>query len=339
MRIRNALLFILIIGLLTACSIGAPASTEPSAIPQPSATPAPTVGPTSTPPAPLVILVLPADINADQSKAYQKAVYDLAQAQGFRFVVLNKLTPTDLEPTLKVVIDLAAETDIVGLAAKAPQTQFLAVNLPDIKPGGNISILGGEKLDIKQVAFMAGYISAMITQDYQTGVLIRKGSPNQEAIINAMRTGQHFYCGLCNPYAGPFEKYPLLQDIPEDAKPSEYGAYADILLHKSVSTLFLEPGVDIPELLQYLQTVGVLMIGTQTPSEAVSGWVVTLQPNYLEAMKAAFPELINGQGGKSFPTPLTFTNANEVLFGPGKQANARNIMNELLQGFISTEAK
>jgi len=31
----------------------------------------------------------------------------LSQAQGYRFMVLNKLTTADLEPTLKIVVDLS----------------------------------------------------------------------------------------------------------------------------------------------------------------------------------------------------------------------------------------
>jgi hypothetical protein len=337
LRARHALLLILI--LLTACASGAPVSGEPTFTPEPTASPQPTAGPTQTPAVPLVILVVPADMNEVQSRAYQKAVYDLAQAQGYRFVVLNKLATSDLEPALKIVIDLSPDTDVNALAASAPQTQFLAINLPGVQAGSNISILGGEKTGIDKVAFMAGYIAATITQDYRTGVLLRKGSADGEAISMAFRAGRQYFCGLCNPYAGPFEEYPLVQDIPEEAKPSEYGAYADILIRKQVDTLFIEPGVDIPELLQYLQTVGVLMIGTQTPAKAVSGWVVTLQPNYLEAMQAAFPELVAGQGGKAFPAPLTFNDANANLFGLGKQNNARQVLDNLLQGFISTEIK
>jgi len=285
------------------------------------------------------MLVVPADMNDTQSKAYQKAVYDLAQAQSYRFVVLNKLTAAELEPALKIVIDLSPDTDIATLAASAPQTQFLAINLPGIQAGGNISILGGEKTSLDNIAFMAGYISATITQDFHTGILVRRGSPNADTISKAFRAGQQYFCGLCNPYAGPFEDYPLVQDIPEDAKPEEYGAYADILIHKQVDTIFLEPGVDIPELLQYLQTVGVLMLGTQTPSKAVNGWVVTLQPNYLEAMQAAFPDLVAGEGGKAFPAPLTFDDANTNLFDTGKQNNAQQVLNDLLQGFVSTGIK
>ncbi len=337
MRARLALLLIII--LLSACSVGTPSAGQVTSTPEPTATPRPTAGPTSTPMAPLVILVLPANTNQAQSKDYQKAVYDLAQAQGYRFMVLNKMSEKELDPTLKIVIDLSPDVDIPGLAAKAPQAQFLAINLPNIKAGGNVSILGGDNTSIDKVAFMAGYIAAAITQDYHTGLLVRKGSPDADAITAAFTAGQQYFCGLCNPYTGPFNPYPLLQDIPNDAKPTQYGAYADILIHKQVDTMFIQPGVDAPELLQYLQTVGVLMIGTQSPTKSVNGWVVTLEPNFLEAMKTAFPDLVAGKGGQEFPAPLSFDDANTGLFSIGKQNNARQILDNLLQGSISTQLK
>lgn len=337
MRARFA--FLLILMMLTACSAGTPTPAETAAAPLPSATPVPTAGPTTTPPAPLVILVIPAEMNEAQSKAYQKAVYDLAQAQGYRFVVLNKLTAADLEPTLKVVVALTPELDIASLAAAAPQTQFLAIDFPNLQPAGNLSVLGGQAAKIDQVAFIAGYIAAMVTEDYHTGALLEKDSPDAATIMTAFRAGHEFYCGLCSPYAGPFEEYPLFQDIPQDAKPNEYGAYADILIRKQVDTLFLQPGVDVPELLEYLPTVGVLMIGTQTPTKELSGWVVSLQPDYIEALQSAFPALLAGQGGQAFPAPLSFNNANPDLFSPGKEQDARRTLDDVLAGFVSTGVK
>ena len=336
---RASFAFVLILILLTSCSAATPSAGGLTATPAPTVTPVPTAGPTATLAPPLVILVLPADMNDAESRAYQKAVYDLSQAQSYRFLVLNKLTNTDLEPALKIVIDLAQSSDISALAAAAPQTQFLAIKIPGVQPGGNVSVLGGEATSIDKVAFLAGYIGAAITQDYHTGALVRKGSPDADIITNAMRAGQQYFCGLCNPYAGPFEDYPLVQDVPDDAKPSEYGAYADILIRRKVDTLFIQSGVDAPELLQYLQTVGVQMIGTQTPTKAVSGWVVTLQPNYLEAMQAAFPALVAGQGGQAFPAPLSFNDADPNLFGLGKQNNSREVLQNLLDGLISTGIK
>jgi hypothetical protein len=337
--VRIKLTFLLILFLLTSCA--SPTAAGPTASPEPTLTPQPTVGPTPTLPAPLVILVLPADMDAQRSKDYQTAVYNLAQAAGYRFQVLNKLSMDDLslERNLQVVIALPPDPGIDSLAAAFPQAQFLTINISGINPGGNVSVLGGNDLPIDKVAFMAGYIAAMITQDYHTGVLLRKGAPDAGKISTAFHAGHMFFCGLCNPYAGPFNDYPLSQDIPEDAKPAEYTAYADILIRNKVDTIFLPPGMDTPELLQYLPTVGILMIGTQSPAKIPGGWVLTLQPDYLSALKTAWPDLIAGKGGKAFPAPLAFTDINADLFSLGKQRIAQQTLNDLLSGLISTDVK
>jgi hypothetical protein len=339
LRIKLTFLLLSLV-LLTACAAGGtPTSEPPTAIPQPSATPVPTVGPTATLPAPLVVLVLPADMNPARSKEYQTTVYELAQSVGFRFQVLNKFTLDDLKlvSNLKAVIALPPDPGLATLAAAAPQAQFLAVNIPDIAPGGNVSVLGGASLPTDKVAFIAGYIAALVTQDYRTGVMLRKDSPDAEIIRTAFKAGQQFYCGLCNPFFGPFEAYPLDVEVPADAKTAEYGAYADFLVNRhKVDTLFLQSGIDNADLLQYLPTVGVLVISTQSPAKPLSNWVVTLQPDYLAALKAAWPALAAGQGGQAFPAPLAFTDANPDLFSPGKQRLAQSTLNDLLAGLIST---
>jgi hypothetical protein len=344
-RARFALLLILF--LLTACTLGTsgiPAEPGVTSTPAPSATPKPTVGPTPTLPPPLVVLLIPADLNQDDSKAYQKAVYDLAQAAGMRFQVLNKLTAQDLqlEPNLKVVIALPPDPGIAALAAAVPQAQFLAVSIPGIQAGGNVSVLGDTSTRPDQVAFMAGYIGAQVTGDFfQIGALVKKDSPEAAAIETAFKTGRTYFCGLCMPtdFYTPYI-YPAFSEVLADAKPGEYNAYADMLIiQKKVNTIFIPSGLDTPELLKYLSTVGAYMIGTQSPDNRPSGWIVTLQPDYLEALKAAFPDLVAGQGGKTFSAPLAFTDINPELFTPGKQADARKVLDDLLKGYIGTGVK
>ena len=338
MRIKILSLFLTLI--FVSCSAG-PAASEVTVTPGPSDTPVPTAGPAATLPAPLVILVLPADMNAQKSQDYQTLVYNLAQTAGYRFQLLNKLTSADLalEPNLKVVIALPPDPGIVDLAAAAPGAQFLAVNIPDIKPGGNVSTLGGKEPPIDKVAFMAGYIAAMITDDFRTGVVLHKDSSDSDAIASAFGAGQMFYCGLCHPALPPYVDYPQSTLIPSDAKPAEYTAYADLLIRQGVQTIFLPPTLDTPELLQYLPTVGVLMIGTESPTTNVSGWLLTLQPDYLEDVKAAWPDLIGGKGGQAFAAPLALTDVNSDLLSEGKQRLAKQTLSDLLADKISTAPK
>ncbi len=345
MRAKFAFLLTLIL-LLTACSAGGSSSTAAPAdgstsAPPPTAVIQPTEGPSPTPLPPLAVLIIPADLNPDLSQTYQTTVYDLAQASGFRFQVLNKLSVDELalEPSLKIVVAFPPDPGIAQLAAAAPNTQFLAVNIPGLKAGGNVSTLGSNSTRIDQQAFIAGYIAATITEDYHTGVLLRKGSPDADVIRKAFRAGQEFFCGLCNPFAGPFEEYPLDMEIPDDAKPNEYSAYADYLIRKKVDTMFLQPEVAIQELEEYLSNIGVLVLGTQTPNKKLNGWVTTIQPHYLDALKAAWPELVAGNGGREFSAPIAFTDINEEFFTPGKQREAGQVLQDLLNGLISTGAQ
>lgn len=344
MPVRHFLAFLLTLALLTACASPAetPSSPDATSVPLSTATLQPTSGPTPTPAPPLVILVLPADLNDEDSQAYQAVVYDLAQAMGYRFQVRNQLDEADLEPALKIVIALPPDPGIAALAAAAPQTQFLAVNIPGIQPGGNVSILGSDSIRADQVAFMAGYIGAMVTEDFfQVGAMLKKDSPESPVIQKALTTGRTYYCGRCLPIGWYTQyTYPSFIEVPADAKPAEYNAYADYLIvQKKVEMLFIQAGLDTPELLQYLSTVGVLMIGTQSPFKKVSGWVVTLQPDYLDALKTAFPELAAGQGGRAFSAPLSFSDINPELFSPGKQIDARRVLDDLLRGYIDTGAQ
>ena len=125
----------------------------------------PLVPPTLTPTAatPLAILVLPADLDPETSNLYQTTVYELTQTSGLRFQVRNTLSAADLgEPGLNVVISLPPDPGIAALAAAAPQVQFLAINIPEVAAGSNISVLGSNsQTDV--AAFLAGYTAALIT--------------------------------------------------------------------------------------------------------------------------------------------------------------------------------
>ena len=195
MRPKFIVLFVLIAIILSACGAGKSAATSTSI---PTDTPIVPPEPTATPTVPLAVLVVPADLDPDASNLYQKTVYDLAQTSGFRFQVLNSLSPETIEPGLRVVIALPPDPGIAALAAAAPQVQFLAINIPGITAGGNISVLSGSgQSDV--AAFLAGYTAALTTDDYRIGMIIPKDNPDAIRALNAFANGMKFYCGICRP--------------------------------------------------------------------------------------------------------------------------------------------
>jgi hypothetical protein len=334
-RFRTILSFVLILLLVTACGNRA----EPPATAAPMATDTPVPAPVLTPTAgtPLAVLVVPPDLDPDTSNLYQKTVYDLTQQAGYRFQVLNSMTTADLNPALKVVIAVSADPGLAQLAAAAPQTQFLAINIPNITPGGNISVLAGDvQTDI--AAFLAGYTAAMTTEDYRIGMMMPKDNAQAIAALNAFAKGMTYYCGSCQPVYFYNWKYPQYIEIPSTEDVNNYDAYADILMSQyKVGNIFLYPDIYTQDLATYIGTTGTSMIGTVSPEQVPAGWMMTIQPDVVKAIQNAWPQLTSGQGGLTIQSPLGLADVDPSLLSEGKQRLVEETLQKLQAGQIAVQ--
>jgi len=325
--------FIIMIGLMLSACAG---TNEPAASPTPLPTDTPVVPPTltSTPTIPLAVLVLPADMDTETSDIYQRTVYDLTQASGMRFQVRNTFTATDLEPGLKVVITLPPDPGIAELAAAAPDVQFLSINIPGVSAGANVSVLGSNSQSTI-AAFLAGYTAAMLTDDYRIGMLMPKDNNDAIQSFNAFANGRKFYCGLCRPYFYLPWDFPQFLEIGAEQDVNDYDAFADILiLQYKVRTIFIHPDIYTQDLVDYIGTTGTSMIGTTSPEQRPAGWIMTIQPDTIQAIQSAWPSLISGQGGLTVQSPLGLSDIDPGLLSPGKQQDVQETLDKLQRGLI-----
>ena len=329
-----SLLTLLLVAILVACGQSTPEA-APTAIP--TETPVPTAIFTATPSTPLAILVMPTDLDPARYELYQSTVYDLAQQSGFRFQVRNSLSEVDLDSTLRVVIALPPDPGpgIAMLAAAAPQTQFLAINIPGVTPGGNISVLANNvQTDI--VSFMAGYIGALITEDYRIGMIYPDGNADALSALDAYTNGKSYACGICKRYYYLPYDFPQSISIPATEPPENYGGYAVYLIQqREVDFIYVYPDIATPELLAYIGSSGAVQVGGSPQGGLPLYWAASLVPDTVGAIQAAWPNLVVGQGEQSVQSPLKITDVDPNLLSPAKQAEAEQVLAELLAGRIS----
>jgi len=333
-RTKIVFLGVVLTLIISACgATAAPTSSIPEPLPTETAIPAPVL--TDTPVVPLAILILPATLDAESSNLYQKTVYDLTQTSGMRFQVRNTLTPAELEPGLQIVIALAPDPGIAALAAAAPNVQFLAINIPEISPGGNVSVLGGNSQS-DLAAFLAGYTAALITDDYRIGMMLPKDNADAIRAFNAYTSGMTFYCGTCRPFYYLPWSFPQYIEIPAEEDVTHYNAFSDILiLQYKVRTIYLYPDIATQDLMTYIGTTGTLMIGTKTPEQLPAGWVMTIQPDVVKAIQNAWPTLIGGEGGVTVRSPLGLSDIDPSLLSPGKRRLVEQMLQDLESGYVS----
>jgi hypothetical protein len=266
---------------------------------------------------------------------YQKTVYDLAQGSGFRFQVRNTLSPTDLaDPTLKVVIVLPPDPGVATLAPTAPGVQFLAVNIPNLTAGGNLSVLAGDS-QVELPAFLAGYVAAMISDEYHIGMMIPKDNPDAQRAFNAFSNGMKYYCGACRTFYITGISYPTYIEVPADESPTRYGGYANVLINdRKVYSIYVYPTLADADFLSYIGTQGVFLFGANAPDPRPGGWVMTISPDTIKAIQLAWPNLISGQGGVNVESPLGIADVDTTILTEGKLRLAQETLDALLAGRI-----
>jgi hypothetical protein len=336
-RTKFTLAFLILAFLVSCSSSGSPTTTPDTPTPAPELTASPTSA------IPLVILVLPADMNQQEADQYQSLVYNLAQADGMRFQVRNTLTPEDVAfegPALKVVIAVPPDPGLATLAAAAPGMQFLAVGIPGLAPAANLSIIGANGIPLDQQAFLAGYIAGLVAPEWKVGVLYQKDTAEGEAARDAFSNGFTFYCGTCRSeyFSQPTGIYPVLVGIPADAQESDYSAYANILVRNVVNVVYVYPEIATPDLLDYItQNTDMLAISQTLPDDqARPQWIASIQPDLISTLQNIFPDLVAGNGGQSIPTPLFLSDVNPDLLTEGRLRLAQDVLDGLQNGTIST---
>lgn len=317
--------------LLGACGQETPP--VPTVVPSETPSPVPTLSP--TPNTSLAILVIPPDMDKEISDLYQKTVYDLAQASGFRFQVRNTLAAADVaDPTLKVVVALPPDPGVAALAAAAPHVQFMVINIAGVTAGGNVSVLASAPSP-DMSAFLAGYVSAMLTDEYKIGMIIPKDDVTAQQALVAFYNGMTYYCGLCRSLYYLDWTYPQYIEIPADADPATYNAYADVLiLQRKVGMIYVYPSLATNDLLTYIGTTGVWSMADALPLQRPAGFVMAMQPDTVTAIQAAWPSLVAGTGGANIQPPLGLTSVDPALLTPGKQQRVEQLLRDLVEGRI-----
>jgi len=326
---------------LAACSSGLPgvkgtpevSPTVISASPTATFTPAPT----QTPEVPLALLVAPSGSDPELSGTLQTILTDFADQNGLHVKVLPGLSSSDLDTNTRLVVALPPDPGITNLAAAAPAAQFLAVGIPGLNPGGNLSVIASEGARPDQLGFLAGYIGAVITEDWRVGVISAADTPAGKAAQQGFINGVVYFCGLCRSAHPPFYQYPLYAELPEGASPAEQQGAADYMIDHAVETVYVAPGAGDNFLLDYLAKSDIHIIGSQAPPEGVEDhWVTSVHTDLLSAVQDALPKLLNGEGGLDLQMPLVISDQNETLFSPGRQNLVKETLDNLQTGYIDT---
>ena len=301
--------------------------------------PEPTLGPTATP-----VILLNADIllwapeNADQvlTEQLEDELSAYADTNGHSFALAPSLSAAQLSPNVRVVVSLATPGEVEALASVLPQVQFLALNAPDLIPTDNLSLVVTAEASRDQLSFLAGYTLALGIPDFRVGVLSQAGTPEGQTTRDAFVTGARFHCGLCNARFAPVEYYPFSAELTDPTNPADWQAAADALMAKSVTGIFVQPELSTPELIAYLNSKNITLIGIegQPNLESIQKLLGVLSSGI--DLEPALGRLLLGESVDVVKAGIELKQVNRDLFSDGRVILFERIKQDLLDGYIKT---
>jgi len=278
----------------------APAQEQPASLPSP------------TPAADRVVLVAPADIDPTVAQDAETILRELAASSALEFEKREQIFANEISKDIKVLVFLNQPENLGSLASGAPGTQIVAISDQDWNPGPNVTIIRRRE---DHTAFMAGYLSALLAPNFRVGALLPAENP---AISQAFVNGVNYYCGLCASLLFPLNKYPVIFSQPAASPAATWQAGFDGINASKVNVLYVTKEVASTELLAYLVSLDVAMIGNQSPPvEGRPKWVATLYADGVTPIRETWQDLLAGKGGKVINAALKITDNQYVTVGDG----------------------
>lgn len=314
--------------LLAGCN--AAPQVQPTANLLPSPTAAPTQPPTATPLPEKVVLVGEHESNFP---AAQALLEELSAQDHLLLEIRPTLEPGEITPEWKIVVLLSRPDNLSDLLAAAPQTQFVLISAHDIEAGGNLSTIRARR---ELEAFAAGYLSALVGYDWRTAGLLPSDTPLGEALGDAFRNGQLYFCGMCNTYYAPYTNFPLVKQLPSDSSPAAWQAALQEMALSYIYALYVAPEAASPELYSYIVTLNAPILGSKIPPEEIRPlYAASIYSDDVSALSDLWPDLLAGQGGKNVNADIKIGDVNPQLLSPGRLHHAEAMIQDLTDGWIN----
>lgn len=229
---------------------------------------------------------------------------------------------------VRVGVILDANDSITSTASSNPETQFIGVGSGKIAPANNLSVILNKPEDM---AFMAGQLTTLVSEDWRSGGLLGTNSAAIEVIRNAFANGGNYVCGTCYPVYPPYNSSPIYQDV-SGKSGAAMTVDVEVLSTNFVDVAFVSLAADVPEVIEALKTAEIAMIGENANSAEAGRYAAILGFDASTVLAEMLPKLMEGQGGLEAVSRVVLVVVNdETLVTPGRQ-ELFNAAAEALQG-------
>ncbi len=335
---RSLFILLLIFALILAGCNGAPATSgdQPGVTetaPSPLASLEPPPLPTNTPAPGKIALVAQPGAGAEYAGEVNARLSELAAQSGLLFEQIEIQSESDLE-SVRAVFWIGDASSFAQLAASSPEIPFVLIGSEEVPSGANVSQI---RLSPLRASFVAGLITILIASDRRAGGLFPADDPLNSQLTDAFVNGARYLCGNCAPIYAPLVFFPLTGAVAGGGGFDAWKAAFDQMDQSRVEALYLASEGVTSEMLDYLKSQSVVVVGSAAPPEGYAAlWAATVTLDPAVALEDIWAALSPPDAGAQVvDAPVVVRDVNESILSPGKLQLVEKITAELEAGLIS----
>lgn len=241
-------------------------------------------------------------------------------------------------PEVRVVVAVGKGIPLNDLAAGRLEIQFIAVNNPDAVVAENVSIAGDPDQDQKRQSFMAGYLAAVVSEDYKVAAMVPANDVSGSLASDSFVTGARFYCGLCKPKYPPYGSFPQWESFPAGSEMSVWRPLVDAFSNAGVEVMYLQSQIMSVELLTYLAETGIKVIGDSSPDMDRNFWVGTIALDPEQTLVEIWQSALDGEGDIQKPFSIALLDQKAGLVSEGRARLFKEMLEDLEAGEVLPES-
>ncbi len=286
---------------------------------------------------PTVLMITGTEVDPFMVSQSENMLEKLAEEASMQFATLEGLEPDMLTPEVKVVVGVGQDLDLNTLAVNHPGIVFVAIGSATAAVADNVSVIGNPVVETQQKAFMAGYLSAIISSDNKIAALIAEENPARDLLAESYVVGARFFCGICHQVFPPYGTFPQWEAVSSSTIANDFRAIIDQYSNISVEIMYVHGDLASPELFAYMEEVGTKVVSDRSPDLPRSNWVGTVAVDPAPALEAIWPDLITSGTGKQVPALIVLADRDSRLVSAGRYRLFEVMTADLQSGMVSIE--
>lgn len=282
-------------------------------------------------------IVLWAGAGSGHNETLTKHLAALAEVNGKTFESRENISPDLITPSVKVLVATTDAAQIESLNEQLPALKIVAVDAIGLTPGlVNVHAVTSEGGTPEQRAFLAGYALALTTDDFRVGAITLGADDLGNRTRDSFITGVRYFCGLCSARYMPVNYYPFTAEVTAPSNPADWQAAVDSLLELAVTAMFVQPEISSPDLITYLTSKNVTIIGVegQAGLETAGKVVGVLGSDLYASIETAVSGLLAGEDIGNSTGSLELKQIDPDFMSEGKHILFERIREDLLNGLI-----